>query len=70
MDTIRIYLLKKTDFCSGSKSAKKLEAKLQELLVVCRENLYYAHKIWKQAYNKSVKPMSYASDDKILLNNK
>ena len=34
------------------------------------ENLYYAQELQKQAYNKSVKPKSYATGDKVSLNSK
>ena len=35
-----------------------------------KKNLHYAQKLQKQAYNKGVKPKSYAPSDKIWLNNK
>ena len=53
-----------------SKSADELLAELQDLMIVCRENLHHAQELQKQAYNKGVKPRSYASDDKVWLNNK
>ena len=55
---------------SKSKSADKLLTKLRELMIVCRENLYYAQKFQKQAYDKDVKPRSYAPRDKVWLNSK
>ena len=55
---------------SKSKSADKLSAKLRELIFVCRENLHHAHELQKQAYDKSVKPRSYAPSDKVWLNSK
>ena len=59
-----------TDPCSWSKSANEWSAELQDLMTVCRENLYHSQKLQKQAYNKGVKPRSYAPDDKVWLNNK
>ena len=56
------------DPCSKSKSADKLLAKLQELITVCRKNLYHAQELWKQANNKGIKPRSYALGDKVWLN--
>ena len=56
--------------CSRSKSADNLSAKLRELMIVCRKNLYHAQKLQKQAHDKSVKPKSYAFGDKIWLNSK
>ena len=48
----------------------KLLAKLRKLIIVYRENLYYAQKLLKQAHDKGVKPWSYAFGDKVWLNNK
>ena len=45
---------------SQSKSADKLLAELRELIIVCQENLYHAQELQKRAYNKGVKPRSYA----------
>ena len=39
-------------------------------MAVCRENLYHAHKFQKRAYDKGVKPRSYAPSDKVWLNSK
>ena len=61
---------KKVDPRSKSKSADKLSVELRELMIVCQENLYYAQKLQKRAYDKGVKPRSYALGDKIWLNNK
>ena len=58
------------DPCSKFKSTDDLSAKLRELMIVCRKNLYHAQKLYKQAYNKDVKPRSYAPNDKIWLNSK
>ena len=53
-----------------SKTANGLLAELQELMTICRENLYYAQKLQKQADNKGVKSKSYAPGDKVWLNSK
>ena len=55
---------------SQSKSANELSAKLRELMIVCRENLYHAQELQKRAHNKGVKPRSYASGEKVWLNSK
>ena len=52
------------------KSANKLLEKLQELITVCYKNLFHAQKFQKWAYDKSVKPRSYTSSDKVWLNSK
>ena len=58
------------NLCSKSKSADNLSAELKKLMIVCRENLYHAQKLQKQADNKDVKPRSYASNNKVWLNSK
>ena len=50
----------KVDFCSKSKLGDKLLAELRKLMIVCQKNLHHAQQLHKQAYNKSVKPRSYA----------
>ena len=59
-----------TNLHSQSKLADELSAKLQDLMTVCRKNVYHAQKLQKRAYNKSIKPRSYIPSDKVLLNNK
>ena len=39
-------------------------------MTVCQENLHNAQELQKQAYDKGVKPRSYAPSDKVWLNNK
>ena len=39
-------------------------------MTVCWKNLYHAQELQKQAYNKGVKPKSYAFSDKVWLNSK
>ena len=55
---------------SQSKSADELSAELKELMIICREKLYYAKELQKRAYNKGVKPQSYSPDEKVWLNSK
>ena len=50
--------------------AKKLSGKLRKLMTICQENFHHAQELQKQAHNKSVKPKSYTSGDKIWLNSK
>ena len=66
----RILYKDNVDPCSKSKSVDDLSAKLRELIIVCRKNPHHAQKLQKQAHDKSVKPRSYASNNKIWLNNK
>ena len=67
---LRVFFKENTDPCSWSKSADKLLPKLQELMTVCRENLYHAQELQKWAHNKGVNPRSYAPNDKVWLNSK
>ena len=39
-------------------------------MIVCWENLYYAQELQKRAYDKGVKPRSYALGKKVWLNHK
>ena len=55
---------------SKSKSADKILAERRELMIVCWENLYHVQKLQKRAYDKRVKPRSYASGEKVWLNSK
>ena len=55
---------------SKSKSANKLSAELRELMIVCEKNFHHAQELQKRAYNKGVKPRSYALSDKVWLNSK
>ena len=66
----RILYEEEVDSRSKSKSANKLLAKLRELMIVCRENLYHTQELQKRAHNKSVKPRSYAPGNKVWLNSK
>ena len=59
-----------TNLCSWLKSADELSAHPQDLITVCRKNIHHAQEFQKQAYNKGVKPRSYAPGDKIWLNSK
>ena len=55
---------------SQSKSADELSAELRELMIICRENLYYAQELQKEAHDKGVRPRNYAPGKKVWLNNK
>ena len=48
------------DLCSKSKTAEELSSKLQKLMIVYQQNLHHAQKLQKEAYDKDVKPRSYA----------
>ena len=61
---------KNVDFYSKSKSANKLLAEPKELMIVCRKNLHHAQNFEKRAYNKNIKPKSYALGNKAWLNSK
>ena len=50
---------------SKSRTAEKLSSELRELMTVCQQNLHHAQELQKQAYNKGVKPRSYAPGDKV-----
>ena len=66
----RILYKDNIDLRSKSKLVDNLSAELRKLMIVCRKNLHHAQKLLKRAYNNSVKPGSYAPDDKIWLNSK
>ena len=61
----RMSYKEKVDPRSQSKSANELSEELRELMIVCRENLYYAQEHQKQAHDKGVKPWSYAVSEKV-----
>ena len=66
------WMLYKEDIDSRfqSKLADELSAELRELIIVCQENLYHTQELQERAYNKGVKPQSYALGKKVWLNNK
>ena len=39
-------------------------------MTVCQKNLYHAQELQKRAFNKGVKPKSYALSNKVWLNSK
>ena len=39
-------------------------------MVICRENFHHAQKFQNRAHDKTVKPWSYANDEKVWLNSK
>ena len=60
-----VFYKKNLDLYSKSKTMKELSSELQNLIVVCQQNLFYVQKLQKQAYNKEVKPQSCALGDKV-----
>ena len=67
---LHVSFKKNTNFCSWLRTADKLSAELNRLMIVCKKNLHLAQKLQKQAYNKGVKPKSYAPRNKVWLNSK
>ena len=67
---LQISYKEEVNSCFQSKSADELSAKLTELMVVCYKNLHHTQEFQKRAHNKSVKPMSYSSVEKVWLNSK
>ena len=65
---LRVSFKVDTNPCSWSETADKLLAKLQELMTIWWHNLYQAPEFQKQAFDKGIKPKSYASENKIWLN--
>ena len=55
---------------SKSKTVEKLSSELQELMIICQQNLYHAQELQKQAHTKGVKPQSYTQGDKVWLSSK
>ena len=66
----RMSFKEEVDPRSKSKLADELSAELRELMIVCRENLYHAQQLQKQAHKKGIKLRSYALGDKVWLNSK
>ena len=60
-----VFFEENTNPRSKSKLADELSVELRDLITVCRENLYHAQELQKQAYNKDVKPKSYILDNKV-----
>ena len=60
----------KVDSRSQSKLADELSKELRELIVICHKNLHHTQELQKRAYNKRVKPRSYAPSEKVWLNSK
>ena len=58
------------DLRSKSKTIKELSSKLQELMIICQQNLYHIQELQKRAHNKGVKPQSEALGNKVWLNSK
>lgn len=66
----RVFYKEDVDPRSKSKSAKKPSTELRKLMIIFQKNLYHTQKHQKRAQDKAVKLRSYASDDKVWLNNK
>ena len=56
--------------CFKPKSADELLAKVRELIIICKKNIYHTQKLQKRAYNINVKPKNNVSSNKIWLNSK
>ena len=52
----RMSYEEEVDRHSQSKLADELSEELKELMFICRENLYHAQELQKQAHDKGVKP--------------
>ena len=66
----RVLYKKDINSQSKSKVVDKLSIKLRNLIIICQKNLHHTQKLQEQAYNKGVKPYSYAFNNKIWLNSK
>ena len=66
----RVFFEDDVDPCSRSRSADELAKELRELMEICQQNLLHAQELQKRAYDKGIKPRSYASDEKVWLNSK
>ena len=55
---------------SRSRSANELAKELRKLIEICQQNPLHAQELQKRAYDKGVKPWSYAPGKKIWLNSK
>ena len=60
----------KYDARSRSFSAKGLAMELKELINICCQHFLHAQNLQKQAYDKEMKPQSYAIGEKVWLSNK
>ena len=55
---------------SRSCSTDKLVKELRELMDIYQQNLFYAQKLQKRAYDKGIKPWNYSPGEKVWLNSK
>ena len=55
---------------SKSRTTEELSSELQELMIVCQQNVHHAQELQKQAHDKDVKPQSYAPGDMVWLSSK
>ena len=61
---------KDLDPYSKSKIVEELSSKLQNIMAICQQNLYYAQELQKQAHDKGVKSQNYALGNKVWLSSK
>ena len=66
----QILYKEKVDSCSKSEITDKLAIELRELLIIFWENLHHTQELQQRAYDRKVKPRSYASNNKVWLNSK
>ena len=66
----RVFVEDDVDPRSRSCSANELAKELRELIDICQQNLLHAQELQKRAYDKGIKPQSYAPGEKVWLNNK
>ena len=67
---LQVFFKDDIDPCSRSCFANELTKELSELMEICQQNLLYAQELQKRAYDKGIKPWSYASGEKVWLNSK
>ena len=66
----RVFYKKDLDLYLKLKTTKKLFSKLQVLMTICQQNLYYAQEFLKQVYDKGIKLQSYSPSNKVWLSSK
>ena len=66
----QVFFKDNVDSCSKSCSADELAKELREMIEICQQHLLHAQELQKRAYDKGVKPRSYAPSEKVWLNSK
>ena len=66
----QVFFEDNVTLCPRSYSTDKLAKELKELINICQQNLFYAQKHQKKAYDKGVKAQSYVPGENIWLNSK